>query len=147
MVRAKGLEPPHLTILVPKTSASTNSATPAAGFRPKFEPWPLIAMGQKGKGMDSQWLQNLKKVEGGFTRSHEEENKTQREINLAEGVIINQLLLHGMTSEIDGRGCPKHCTLVSSLASSWLRVNPIFSAFLISNPQSAPLDNPAPPRA
>jgi hypothetical protein len=28
-VRAKGLEPPHLTILVPKTSASTNSATPA----------------------------------------------------------------------------------------------------------------------
>ena len=29
MVRAKGLEPPHLSILVPKTSASTNSATPA----------------------------------------------------------------------------------------------------------------------
>src|SRR3546814_9250692 len=29
MVRAKGLEPPHLAILVPKTSASTNSATPA----------------------------------------------------------------------------------------------------------------------
>ena len=27
LVRAKGLEPPHLTILVPKTSASTNSAT------------------------------------------------------------------------------------------------------------------------
>src|SRR3546814_8500707 len=30
MVRAKGLEPPHLAILVPKTSASTNSATHAA---------------------------------------------------------------------------------------------------------------------
>ena len=30
LVRAKGLEPPHLAILVPKTSASTNSATPAA---------------------------------------------------------------------------------------------------------------------
>ena len=29
LVRAKGLEPPHLAILVPKTSASTNSATPA----------------------------------------------------------------------------------------------------------------------
>src|SRR3546814_19872456 len=29
MVRAKGLEPPHLAILVPETSASTNSATPA----------------------------------------------------------------------------------------------------------------------
>lgn len=29
MVRAKGLEPPRLTALVPKTSASTNSATPA----------------------------------------------------------------------------------------------------------------------
>jgi hypothetical protein len=29
LVRAKGLEPPHLSILVPKTSASTNSATPA----------------------------------------------------------------------------------------------------------------------
>src|SRR3546814_17186667 len=32
MVRAKGLEPPHLAILVPKTSASTNSATPAGVF-------------------------------------------------------------------------------------------------------------------
>src|SRR4051812_36188127 len=29
MVRAKGLEPPHLSILEPKSSASTNSATPA----------------------------------------------------------------------------------------------------------------------
>src|SRR3546814_10768445 len=29
LVRAKGLEPPHLSILVPKTSASTSSATPA----------------------------------------------------------------------------------------------------------------------
>src|SRR3546814_20634819 len=29
MVRAKGLDPPHLEILVPQTSASTNSATPA----------------------------------------------------------------------------------------------------------------------
>src|SRR3546814_6937300 len=34
LVRAKGLEPPHLAILVPKTSASTNSATPAQSFRP-----------------------------------------------------------------------------------------------------------------
>ena len=33
MVRAKGLEPPHLAILVPKTSASTNSATPARTLR------------------------------------------------------------------------------------------------------------------
>src|SRR3546814_5008743 len=32
MVRAKGLEPPHLAILVPKTSASTNSAPPAGVF-------------------------------------------------------------------------------------------------------------------
>src|SRR5688572_965075 len=29
LVRAKGLEPPHLSILDPKSSASTNSATPA----------------------------------------------------------------------------------------------------------------------
>ena len=29
MVRAEGLEPPRLSPLVPKTSASTNSATPA----------------------------------------------------------------------------------------------------------------------
>src|SRR5690554_5109273 len=34
LVRAKGLEPPHLAILVPKTSASTNSATPAADELP-----------------------------------------------------------------------------------------------------------------
>src|SRR3546814_3232344 len=32
MVRAKVLEPQHLSILVPKTSASTNSATPAGVF-------------------------------------------------------------------------------------------------------------------
>jgi hypothetical protein len=32
LVRAKGLEPPHLAILVPKTSASTSSATPAGAF-------------------------------------------------------------------------------------------------------------------
>jgi hypothetical protein len=31
LVRAKGLEPPHLAILEPKSSASTSSATPAAG--------------------------------------------------------------------------------------------------------------------
>src|SRR6187401_3467133 len=30
LVRAKGLEPPHLAILEPKSSASTSSATPAA---------------------------------------------------------------------------------------------------------------------
>ena len=29
LVRAKGVEPPHLSILEPKSSASTNSATPA----------------------------------------------------------------------------------------------------------------------
>src|SRR3546814_2893510 len=29
LVRAKGLEPPHLAILEPKSSASTSSATPA----------------------------------------------------------------------------------------------------------------------
>src|SRR3569623_548817 len=29
LVRAKGLEPPHLSILEPKSSASTSSATPA----------------------------------------------------------------------------------------------------------------------
>jgi hypothetical protein len=29
MVREGGLEPPHLTVLEPKSSASTNSATPA----------------------------------------------------------------------------------------------------------------------
>ena len=29
VVRAEGLEPPRLSPLVPKTSASTNSATPA----------------------------------------------------------------------------------------------------------------------
>jgi hypothetical protein len=29
MVRAEGLEPPHLAALEPKSSASTNSATPA----------------------------------------------------------------------------------------------------------------------
>src|SRR6476620_9042451 len=37
LVRAKGLEPPHLAILEPKSSASTNSATPARtleGARP-----------------------------------------------------------------------------------------------------------------
>jgi hypothetical protein len=37
LVRAKGLEPPHLAILEPKSSASTSSATPAqaqaAGLR------------------------------------------------------------------------------------------------------------------
>ena len=32
MVRAEGLEPPRLSPLVPKTSASTNSATPAFHF-------------------------------------------------------------------------------------------------------------------
>ena len=30
-MRAKGLEPPHLSIPEPKSGASTNSATPAAG--------------------------------------------------------------------------------------------------------------------
>lgn len=29
MVRVKGLEPPHLAVLEPKSSASTSSATPA----------------------------------------------------------------------------------------------------------------------
>ena len=39
VVRAKGLEPPHLAILVPKTSASTNSATPArGGYRTTLAP-------------------------------------------------------------------------------------------------------------
>ena len=33
LVRAKGLEPPHLAILEPKSSASTSSATPARGHR------------------------------------------------------------------------------------------------------------------
>ena len=35
LVRAKGLEPPHRKILVPKTSASTNSATPATRTKPR----------------------------------------------------------------------------------------------------------------
>jgi hypothetical protein len=33
LVRAKGLEPPHLSILEPKSSASTNSATPAGRLK------------------------------------------------------------------------------------------------------------------
>ncbi len=33
LVRAKGLEPPHLSIPEPKSSASTSSATPACGHR------------------------------------------------------------------------------------------------------------------
>lgn len=50
MVRAKGLEPPHLTILVPKTSASTNSATPARTHEAiKIEARPLMAPAQKHK--------------------------------------------------------------------------------------------------
>ena len=32
MVRAKGLEPPHLSIQEPKSCASTSSATPASYF-------------------------------------------------------------------------------------------------------------------
>ena len=32
MVRAEGFEPPRLASLEPKSSASTNSATPAEGF-------------------------------------------------------------------------------------------------------------------
>ena len=35
MVRVRGLEPPRLAALEPKSSASTNSATPAKGTR-----WP-----------------------------------------------------------------------------------------------------------
>jgi hypothetical protein len=36
MVRAKGLEPPHLSVLEPKSSASTNSATPAKQHSGRF---------------------------------------------------------------------------------------------------------------
>src|SRR3546814_11659970 len=42
LVRAKGLEPPHLAILVPKTSASTNSATPAQSCRPGAQSHALV---------------------------------------------------------------------------------------------------------
>ena len=37
LVRAEGLEPPRLSPLEPKSSASTNSATPAKGFK-TFKP-------------------------------------------------------------------------------------------------------------
>ncbi len=61
MVRAKGLEPPHLSILVPKTSASTNSATPAnrkseaapTGPRRAYRRVPLVGCGEKGKRGDA----------------------------------------------------------------------------------------------
>jgi hypothetical protein len=36
MVRVKGLEPPQLSLLEPKSSASTNSATPAYDERFHF---------------------------------------------------------------------------------------------------------------
>jgi hypothetical protein len=39
MVRAEGLEPPRFSPLVPKTSASTNSATPAPAKRDGNGPW------------------------------------------------------------------------------------------------------------
>src|SRR5665647_1147986 len=57
LVRAKGLEPPHLAILEPKSSASTSSATPAARRTPRrLEPAnrgpPLQRSAQKGKRHD-----------------------------------------------------------------------------------------------
>ena len=49
MVRVKGLEPPRPKPLVPKTSASTNSATPAYYLKllsqAKFCPLYLIRLG------------------------------------------------------------------------------------------------------
>src|SRR5579863_2304574 len=53
MVRAKGLEPPHLSILVPKTSASTNSATPAKPTKPEnIKGRPIGGAAPKGKGLE-----------------------------------------------------------------------------------------------
>src|SRR5690606_27302810 len=54
LVRAKGLEPPHLAILEPKSSASTSSATPAARRIPASESLrnrdaPLVGRAGKGK--------------------------------------------------------------------------------------------------
>jgi hypothetical protein len=62
LVRAKGLEPPHLAILVPKTSASTNSATPAdpneaARYTERVhrvEGAPLMPLPAKGKAIDDE---------------------------------------------------------------------------------------------
>src|SRR6187200_837639 len=54
LVRAKGLEPPHLAILEPKSSASTSSATPAArripaSVRLRNREAPLEGRAGKGK--------------------------------------------------------------------------------------------------
>src|SRR5690606_13578564 len=54
LVRAKGLEPPHLAILGPKPSASTDSATPAArrisgGPKPDKQGCALRIAGRKGQ--------------------------------------------------------------------------------------------------
>src|SRR6187402_2924225 len=54
LVRAKGLEPPHLAILEPKSSASTSSATPAArripaGASLRNRDAPLVGRAGKGK--------------------------------------------------------------------------------------------------
>src|SRR5947208_10173742 len=48
LVRAKGLEPPHLSILEPKSSASTSSATPAGP--PVARPYNRD--GARGKGTE-----------------------------------------------------------------------------------------------
>ena len=49
LVRAKGLEPPHLSILEPKSSASTNSATPA---RTRQGAGAYTSRGAMGKRLD-----------------------------------------------------------------------------------------------
>src|SRR5690349_5312232 len=49
LVRAKGLEPPHLAMAGPKPAASTNSATPAIRRSPEIEALALIGTAAKGQ--------------------------------------------------------------------------------------------------
>ena len=61
VVRAKGLEPPHLAMPEPKSGASTNSATPAyekLPFNKRRE--PLTGKPRRGKGEAVKLLNSQK---------------------------------------------------------------------------------------